>query len=267
VNVSNHQRLIYNSEKNNYQPFSILLGGRKHHIFHNLSDITAIYRHAKTLDMRNFVRMLYTNMFGMTKDEAEIMDQTRDKRHADTNFYLLKAENYTDQTINYFEELDAGVKTFDKKFDESDVVVEETIDFVRRIQGTASTISYFGKRIFKESPDLLKDLTYFSANGFWSLFLGFPRFLIPETYRVRDKVQAAIDKIVYEHPEELGPFLRSSVEVADQTGIPKSAVSKNALSFLFGLVFYSLTVLLVGHLRYLKSYPPSRFRYTTVARY
>jgi hypothetical protein len=61
------------SDKNHEQPFSALIGSRKHYIFHDPADVAAIHKQGKSLHIRGFVRFIYISIWGFTKRDADKM--------------------------------------------------------------------------------------------------------------------------------------------------------------------------------------------------
>jgi hypothetical protein len=188
---------MLSSQKNNNQPFSIFVAGRKHYVFSKPSEYAAVYRNSKTLDAGNFVKLLMTQWFGYPEKMAERYKQMKVEWHELHTNFLLREEKNRPTAVKFFIELEERLKGLDAELEKSKtkMLIKEGRDLVREIQGVASTLAYFGRKPFEVNPNILEDLIVFSKDGFWPLLLSAPRFLYPKPYAAKDRILAAFQAL------------------------------------------------------------------------
>lgn len=214
------------SQKNNRQPYSIFVAGRKHYVFSKPSEYAAVHRNSKTLDIGNFVKLLMTNWFGYTEKEAERYKQMKVEWHDLHSNLLLREENNRPTAVKYFIELEVLLKALDSELEKSKTktLTREGREFVRDIQGVASTLAYFGRQPFEVNPNILEDLITFNRDGCWPLLLGAPRLLFPKPYRVKDRILAAFQELsdTIDSHDDVSEFIVKRHELITEKMAPES---------------------------------------------
>jgi hypothetical protein len=226
------------SASSNGQPFSMLVAGRKHYVFSNLTDIATIHK-TKNLDIKNFVKLFYSSLFGMSEKEASHLDAIKPAVHDLNTKYLLTSKNNTVEASRYFTLLDKVFNALDKEIKESatNSVTKDGFVFVADTQGTATIRAYFGQTLLNLNPKILTDLTTFVDEGFWPLLSGAPGFLFPKPVTARERaVQNFRDwiKIVEKDDCLTSPFVASRIKLLKEEGIGENANARDLFALLFG---------------------------------
>jgi hypothetical protein len=226
------------SAASNGQPFSILVAGRKHYIFSNLADIATIHK-TKTLDIRNFLVLLYNSLFGFSKKDANSFVANKAAFHELNTKYLLTSSNNVIEASRYFSRLDEVFNALDKeiKLSATKSITQDGFVFVTDTQGTATIRAYFGQALLDLNPKILMDLTTFVAQGFWSLLSGAPGFLFPTPVTARERaVQTFKDfmKVVDKDESLTSPYLASRIRLYKEQGFGEDSASRDLNAMLFG---------------------------------
>ena len=227
-----------NSASVNGQPFSMLVAGRKHYVFTDLSDIVAIHK-TKTLDIKNFVRMLLRNLFGMSDKQAIKLGTMKQAFHEINTTYLLTSANNVVETSKYFTFLDEIFNAMDKQIKDNTAgsVTKDGFVLVTETQGNATVQAYFGKALLDLNPKILVDLTVFTGEGFYSLLSGAPNIFFPKPVRAREQVARNLEdyiKIVNKDESSSAPFIAARIRLMKEQGIEGDAAARELLSVMFG---------------------------------
>jgi hypothetical protein len=211
---------VISSRLNNRQPYSIYVAGRKHYVFTKPSEYAAVYRNSKTLSIGNFVKLLMKQWFGYTEQMAERYKELKgDWNELHTNL-LLREENNRPTAIKYFTLLEEELCTLDVELEKSDTkaLAKDGLKLVMGVQGTASTLAYFGKKPFEVNPNILEDLVIFNRDGFWALLLSAPRFLYPKPYQAKDRILAAFQELsdTIDSQNDVSDFIRNRHELVSE---------------------------------------------------
>jgi len=222
----------------NGQPFSMLVAGRKHYVFTDLSDIATINK-TKTLDIKNFVRMLLRNLFGMSDEAAIKLGAMKPAIHEINTTYLLKSANNIVETSRYFNFLDLLLNALDEEIKDAagGSVTKDGFVLVTNTQGNATVHAYFGQTLLDINPKILTDFTVFVADGFYPLLSGAPTFFYPRPVKAREQVARNLEdyiKIVDKDESASAPFIAARVKVMKEQGIDQKETARELLSVLFG---------------------------------
>ncbi|KAE9379594.1 cytochrome P450 [Stipitochalara longipes BDJ] len=222
----------------NGRPFSMLVAGRKHYVFTDLADITTIHK-TKTLDIKNFVKMLMSNLFGMSEKEAIKLGNIKPAIHELNTAYLLTSKNNVVEASRYFNLLHKVFNALDEEIKDTAVgsVTKDGFVFVADTQGTASVQAYFGQTLLDLNPKILMDLTMFAGEGFWPLLSGAPTFFFPRPLNARERAVRNLEDLVkmVEQDESLtSPFIAARIKVLKEQGMGENTIARELFSILFG---------------------------------
>jgi hypothetical protein len=228
------------SASSNGQPFSILVAGRKHYVFYSLADIATIHK-TKAFDIKNFVKILMSNLFGLSEEEAIHHGSIKPAIHELNTTYLLTAKNNATEASRYFASLDEVFNALDKELQESKTnsAVKDGFAFVTNTQGTATIQSYFGQTLLDINPDILSDVTIFSGEGFWPLLSGTPapRIFYPKLVAARERVARDVRdwiRMVEKDETLTSPYLAARIKVLKEQGVGENATTRDLVAMLFG---------------------------------
>lgn len=218
----------------------MLVAGRKHYVFNSLADITTIHK-TKTLDIKNFVKMLMSNLFGMSEKEAIHLGSIKPIIHELNTAYLLTAKNNVVEASRYFVLLDEVFNSVDKEIKESPTksVTKDGFVFIADTQGIASVQAYFGQSLLDINPKILSDLTVFAGEGFWPLLSGAPApsLFFPRPVTARERAVRNFEdwiKMVEKDTSLTSPFIAARMKVLKEQGITENASARELFSVLFG---------------------------------
>lgn len=226
------------SASRNGQPFSMLIAGRKHYVFNSLADIATIHKN-NSLDIKNFVILLYSSLFGMSKKDASQLDAIKPVIHNLNTKYLLTSKNNAVEASRYFTALNKRFNALDEEIKKSATssVTKDGFVFVADTQGTATVSAYFGQTLLDLNPKLLTDLTIFVDEGWWPLLSGAPHFFFPKPITARERaVQNYRDwiKMVEKDDSLTSPFVASRINLFREQGLGEDASARELFSLLFG---------------------------------
>jgi hypothetical protein len=231
---------MMHSASRNGQPFSILVAGRKHYVFNNLADIVTIHK-TKTLDIKNFIKMIMSNLFGMSEKEAIKFVSIKPVIHELNTKYLLTAKNNVVEASRYFTLLDEVFNVLDKDIKDSATksVTKDGFVFVVDAQGIASVQAYFGQSLLDLNPEMLTDLTVFAGEGFWPLLSGAPApgLLFPRPFTARERAVRNIEdwiKMVEKDESLTSPFIAARMNVLKNQGMGETVIARELFSLIFG---------------------------------
>ena len=228
---------MYSSSVNG-KPFSILVAGRKHYIFSNLADFATVHK-TRSFDIRNFIKMLQANLFGMTKQDADRVLEIKPIMHELYTKYLLTSKYNSIEAARYFVDLDAVFNVLDEEIKDSDTgtFIKDGFVFVANTQGNATITSYFGQSLLDLYPDLLSDFTAFVKEGFWPLLSGAPNFLFPRPVTLRERgVQKTREWIeLVRNDESLSaPFMAARLQLLKEQNFGEDATARDIYGMIFG---------------------------------
>jgi hypothetical protein len=226
------------SASRNGQPFSMMIVGRKHYVFNSLADIATIHKKS-SLDIKNFVILLYSSLFGMSKKDAAQLDAIKPKLHDLNTKYLLTSKNNAVEASRYFTALNKQFNALDDEIKESakSSVTKDGFVFVTDTQGTSTVRAYFGQTLLDLDPKLLKYLSILAGEGLWPLLSGAPHFFFPKPITARERaVQNYRDWIKMAEKDDslASPFLVSRINLLREQGFGEDARARELLSLLFG---------------------------------
>jgi hypothetical protein len=231
---------MMHSASRNGQPFSILVAGRKHYVFNSLADIVTIHK-TKTLDIKNFIKMIMSNLFGMSEKEAIKFVSIKPVIHELNTKYLLTAKNNVVEASRYFTLLDEVFNVLDKDIKDSATksVTKDGFVFVVDAQGIASVQAYFGQSLLDLNPKMLTDLTVFAGEGFWPLLSGAPApgLLFPRPVTARERAVRNIKdwiKMVEKDESLTSPFIAARMNVLKDQGMGETVIARELFSLIFG---------------------------------
>jgi len=229
---------IMHSASVNGKPFSILVAGRKHYVFSNLADFTTIYK-TRAFDIRNFIKMLQANLFGMTEKDADRVLEIKPVVHEFHTKYLLTSKYNAVEAARYFVDLDAVFNALDKdvKASKTKSFTKDGFVFVADTQGNATVASYLGQSLLDLYPDLLTDFTAFVKEGFWPLLGGAPNFLFPRPVTLRERgVQATKEwiRLVRKDESLTSPFMAARLKMLKEQGFGEDATAREIYGVIFG---------------------------------
>ena len=186
------------SNKNHEQPFSALIGGRKHYIFHDPADVAAIHKQGKSLHIRGFVRFIYISIWGFTKRDADKMWDIKPEWHRIDTDWLLQPEKNQVITEKYFTKLEEQLTKLDQRIEASPnkAVNEAGLKAVVDLEGKATVQTMYGETTLELNPGLLDDLTIMVRDGFWGLMFRAPKFLYRKSYDARERLIVAFANLI-----------------------------------------------------------------------
>jgi hypothetical protein len=218
----------------------MLVAGRKHYVFNNLADIVTIHK-TKTFDIKNFVKMIMSNLFGMSEKEAIKLGSIKPALHELNTKYLLTAKNNVVEASRYFTLLDEVFNVLDKEIKDSAMksVTKDGFVFVTDMQGTASIQAYFGQSLLDLNPNMLNDLTVFAGEGFWPLLSGapapwlfFPRPVTARAHAVKNLENWI--KMVEKDESLTSPFIAARIKLLKEQGMGDTVIARELFGVLFG---------------------------------
>lgn len=187
-----------NSRRNARQPFSVLLGGRKHYIFSDPADCAAVHRNSKSLHIRGFVRFIYIYIWGFDPADADQMWEIKQEWHRIDLDWLLEPAKTQVITEKYLRKLEEEFAGLDEQLDKSETGALRLagLKAVIDIQGKATGATLWGETTMALNPGLMDDLTVMVRDGFWPLLFNAPKFMFPKPYAARQRIKDAFADMV-----------------------------------------------------------------------
>ena len=229
------------SEKNQRNPYSMLIAGRKHYVFSRPSDVSALFRKTKVLSMTPFVRMINGNLFGFKTAAIDQMDTVHNDMHGLYNKYLLSPDQYIPVVLSYFKSLELLMQGLKVQVESSkDLTMKvDAFDLMLDTLAKASLTAYFGKNPLRVDPNLARDMSFFVTQGFWPLLAGIPAVLFRKVYHARERGVKAFFDAIADAPDAphdgMSAFTREHMKLLG-TVVDKNDVARNEYGFLFGYV-------------------------------
>ena len=170
---------------------TVLLGGKTMHLLFAPPAVQAILK-ARTTERVKFDIEVMSNGYGADmKDlhkffyyKAPKDGWTTDKLQ---DMFLMSKSSVTELTRTYVSFLDKMLGAEEELEADGTIETDLYFGFVRKIAFAASTDAFFGTRLRETMPTLEHDFYTFD-HDFLKMFFGFPRFLSPEIYKVRDRL-------------------------------------------------------------------------------
>jgi hypothetical protein len=217
------------------------MAGRKHYVFSSLTDINAIHRIGRALDISPFIYLIMRQLFGVSHAGANKICEHRHDFHTINNQYLLRPENNAVTASKYFVELSKKLDGLEKEIESSadGAVVKDGFNLAADTQGEATTIAYFGQALLDMDPATMENFTYYVQHGLWPCMSGAPRWAWWKAYKARESVVTNVKKLIVAikaDPENVAsPFITKCVlDESKVFGIDDDTVARHIFSILFG---------------------------------
>jgi hypothetical protein len=222
------------------------MGGRKHYIFYNPTDVSAIHRQSKTLHIRGFVRFIYVSIWGFNKKDADKMWEIKPEWHRIDQEWLLKPEKNQKITEKYFIKLEEQLQNLDAELENSPTksINLDGIKSVVNVQGKATCQVLYGETTLELNPGLLDDLTIMVRDGFWGLLFRAPRFMYKPSYEARDRLINAFANLVenIDTRKDTSEYIVERTRYLNENRMSPQCQGADLLRTLFAYVFYLLQV-------------------------
>lgn len=200
------------------------------------SNVQTLYRNSKAQSMDALVLKVYRNCFGVPKADLVAFEE-------DTSGHgIVPLTNVPEEkriwkhihepqgkTLQSADQMKVLSTVFTREFlavaDEK-LPEEETIllwKFFRNKMTTASSMALLGSNVYKQSPQTTEDFWAWFVS-FLSFFIGFPRFLIPNSWDARSRLNESFAKHLRSVEERY-----DSIQVADPDWDPDLGSRMNRL--------------------------------------
>jgi cytochrome P450 len=183
---------------------TLLLGGQKTHIIFSPSAVQALFK-AKGTTREIFNQNVVARSFALSKDDVAKqhgLDKNGKKREFEkaemdplhlhemiNNEKLLRSDAVNELTTEFTRVMwDDVSKELPGKGQSQEVGLYA---FLRSLVFKASTVALMGEKMIEVYPELEKEFFEFD-NIMLALFFGLPRFVIPESFRIRDRTIAGV---------------------------------------------------------------------------
>ena len=225
----------------------MLIAGKKHYVFARPSDVGAIFRKPKAFSIRPFIDLVHKRFFNMSPASVEKINTLNASLHKLYEKYLLAPAEYETTVVSYIQDLRIRIHDVDAKAAvvaaDGSVPQFDAFNLILDTQALASVVAYFGHKPVEIHPTMTRDMSEFTADGFWPLFAGIPSWLLRSVSRARSRVMQAFLHGFYDPLQENGG-VKSEDASAFATEhskllasvLDREDVGKLEFSFMFGWV-------------------------------
>jgi hypothetical protein len=212
------------------------MGGRRHYIFSDPTDVAGIHKNGKTLSIRGFVRFIYISIWGFKPADADSMWEIKPEWHRMDIEWLLSEKNDV-IAIQYLGRIEEQLQVLDTEIDAAldQTIVRPGLKTVVDVQGKATVQVLYGATTLEKHPGLLDDLTTMVRDGFWGLLFRAPRFLFRNAYEARDRIIDSYADLVsnIETRGDVSRYLYERTVYLTQNGISPQAQGADMLRTMF----------------------------------
>ncbi len=182
---------------------TLMLGGQQAHVLFDPTAVQAIFKaRGPTRDRFNYQVM--ENSMGMKRSEVKkfygLEEPTSDEKDRDPRFeshetqydYVLRADRMNELTDVFTRKLEEELGK-DKRLNDGKELEIGLATWLRDQMLKALTCACLGKRLLEVYPELTEDYWKFDK-AMMALFLGLPKFIIPEHFKARDTVLSGLQR-------------------------------------------------------------------------
>jgi DNA-binding transcriptional MerR regulator len=228
---------LLHSKENKYQPFWILVAGRRHYIFSDLTDAAAIHKNENDISIRNIKSFLYTQVFGVSKPDADLIWDVNKEAYSVDRRWLLGREEQAKMTSQYFRHVDHHMNDLTQRILQSDgkeISIDGLLTVVD-LEGTSTIQTFYGDTTLRKHPQILEDMMYVVTKGFKPILFGMPRFLAPKPYAARDRIISAFAELAEELDQrnDVSGYFQERYTYINSRGVSRMAIGADMFRHLF----------------------------------
>ncbi|KUM58251.1 hypothetical protein ACN42_g8911 [Penicillium freii] len=244
-------------KENKYQPFWILVAGRRHYIFSDLTDAGAIHKNENDISIRNIKSFLYTQVFGVSKPDADLIWDVNKEAYSVDRRWLLGREEQDKITSQYFRHVDHHMNGLTRRILQSDgkeISVDGLLTVVY-LEGTSTIQTFYGDTTLRKHPQILEDMIYVVTKGFKPILFGVPRVLAPKPYAARDRIISAFAELAEEldQRDDVSGYFQERYTYINSRGVSRKAIGADMFRHLFASLLNSLPTTYLAVLHILQS--------------